>query len=133
MIASLKRYVDSGALGEVTRITVMSGGYNMAKIYGDDVDTIDENYAAELSLKALRTQIGITAKPVHTHVTPWIKCMPQYTVGHSNRVEAVLDSLHEAWGGALTVTGASYSGVGVNDCVLNATRHAEKLVADHKA
>ena len=90
-------------------------------------------YIVELSLQALRDQIGVTAKPVHTNVMPWIKCMPQYTVGHSNRVAAVLDQLDQKWDGALTVTGASYYGVGVNDCVLNATRHAEKLIADHKA
>eukprot|EP00729_Bicosta_minor_P000455 gene454-28713_t len=126
-------YPDSGQLGEVTRITVMSGGYNMDKVYGEGVDSVDKSRAAALSLKALRDQIGITATPVHTNVMPWIKCMPQYTVGHANRVAAIHKQMDEMWGGALSVTGSSYTGVGVNDCVLNATRHAEELVAAHKA
>jgi oxygen-dependent protoporphyrinogen oxidase len=61
---------------------------------------------------------------------PWMDNMPQYTVGHADRVADVVNKLYITWGGALTVAGASYTGVGVNDCVLNVRRSvvAENLL-----
>lgn len=118
-------------LGEITRITVMSGGYKHTATYGDGA--VDLEHATELSLRALKEQIGIEQAPLYSNAMPWMDNMPQYTVGHADRVADVVNKLYITWGGALTVAGASYTGVGVNDCVLNATNHATKLVADGKA
>jgi len=124
-------YVLGGDLGTTTRVTVMSGGYKQGELYGDG--PVDEELAIAISLKALQRQIGVEATPIHTNVRPWMNCSAQYNVGHANRCTSVRDSFADGWGGMLSVTGASYSGVGVNDCILNATKLAGKLIEDDRA
>ena len=62
-----------------TRVTVMSGGYKHHELYGHE--SVDQDNAVDISLAALKRQIGVTAKPIHTNVKPWMNCSAQYTVG----------------------------------------------------
>jgi protoporphyrinogen/coproporphyrinogen III oxidase len=49
-------------------------------------------------------------------VTRWERAMPQYEVGHLDRVQRIRDSLPEG----IFVTGSAYRGVGIADCVRQA-------------
>lgn len=51
-------YVLGSDIGTTTKLTVMSGGYKHHELYGDG--PVDESVAIELSLKAVRRQLGIT-------------------------------------------------------------------------
>lgn len=67
---------------------------------------------------------------MRTAIAP--QCIPWYTVGHSYRLarlhEHLLLSPREGgWGGKLALTGASYTGVSLNDCVHHARRVAYRL------
>ena len=44
-------------------------------------------------------------------------CIPQYTVGHRERLGTARQELLRHFGGKLLVAGNSYTGVGLNDCV----------------
>jgi oxygen-dependent protoporphyrinogen oxidase len=66
----------------------------------------------------LATLTGITAAPVATHVQRWGGGLPQYGVGHLDRVRAISDDLPAG----LAVAGAALHGVGVPACI--ATAHA---------
>ena len=71
----------------------------------------------------LRTLLGITAEPVLVRVHRHPRAMPQYTVGHLERVAAI-----EARAAALpglALAGAAYRGVGLPDCV-----HGGEAAAD---
>jgi oxygen-dependent protoporphyrinogen oxidase len=89
---------------------------------------------AELVARAradLATLAGITAAPVAVHVQRWGGGLPQYGVGHVDRVRAIDDAVAGVPG--LAVAGAALHGVGVPACVgtarAAAERVAERLVA----
>eukprot|EP00040_Diaphanoeca_grandis_P044601 m.12901 g.12901 ORF g.12901 m.12901 type:complete len:519 (-) comp9500_c0_seq1:47-1603(-) len=119
-------YLLGAELGTITRVTVMSGGYKYDEIYGKG--PLDEEYAIRLSREALRTQLSVLAEPIHVDVKPWMDCMPQYTIGHATRVENIHTRVAQKYSGCLSVIGNAFGGVGVNDCVLNATTTSENLV-----
>lgn len=70
----------------------------------------------------LRVLAGLDGTPVHTEVHRYPQGMPQYTVGHLDRVARLRAEL-AAWPG-LAVTGAAYGGVGIPDCITDATATA---------
>lgn len=74
----------------------------------------------------LRVLMGITAGPVLTRVYRWRDAHPQYDVGHLDRM-AEVDRLCAAHPG-LYLTGSSYRGVGLPDCIHNASLTAEALL-----
>jgi len=53
--------------------------------------------------------------------------MPQYEVGHSERVDAILRRLQNHPG--LFVTGNAYSGIGISDCIRTAKAAAEHALS----
>ncbi len=87
----------------------------------DDADLV------ELSLRDLREATGLSAAPVDSVVTRWDGGLPQYPVGHTERVERVRRAVGEA--GGLAVCGAVYEGVGIPACVGSGVRAAEQTLA----
>jgi oxygen-dependent protoporphyrinogen oxidase len=88
---------------------------------GDEVAlqrTDDELVAA--SLGDLREAVGLEAIPVDTHVQRWGGGLPQYAVGHLDRVARIRASVEKVPG--LAVCGAAYDGVGIAACI--ASGHA---------
>jgi oxygen-dependent protoporphyrinogen oxidase len=79
----------------------------------------------------LSTIMGIKEAPAFVRIFRHEKAIPQYTVGHGKRLEA-LDEKGKAHPG-LFLTGNSYRGIGLNDCVAAAIRTAEEAVAHLKA
>jgi oxygen-dependent protoporphyrinogen oxidase len=73
----------------------------------------------------LRTLSGVTADPVAAHVQRWGGGLPQYGVGHVDRVAAVEGGLPAG----IAVAGAALHGVGVPACVATARAAAERTVA----
>ena len=72
---------------------------------------------------SLARMMGLTAEPVEVLVQRWPDAMPQYVVGHADRLERidplVPDGLH--------LTGAAYRGSGLAACVASAKRTAEAV------
>ena len=75
----------------------------------------------------LRILAGLEGNPVHTEVHRFPQGMPQYTVGHLDRVARIRAEL-ASWPG-LAVTGAAYGGVGIPDCIADATATAGAIAA----
>jgi len=69
---------------------------------------------------------GITAEPTYVEVNRWWKAMPQYTLGHLDRLTQ-LDAALSRYGG-LVLTGAGYRGVGIPDCIRDGAVAAENVV-----
>lgn len=76
--------------------------------------------------KELKDIIDLDADPVMTKIYRWVKGMPQYTLGHLDRVAAVEERAAKIPG--LYITGGSYRGVGVGDCADVGAKAAEKAV-----
>ncbi len=75
-----------------------------------------------------RQLMGIEAAPRKSIVTRWPKSMPQYVVGHSERLKRMEESLLLYPG--LHLVGNAYDGVGIPDCVRRA-RETSRLIAAH--
>jgi oxygen-dependent protoporphyrinogen oxidase len=81
-----------------------------------------------LAVADLRAATGLSAVPVDQHVQRWGGALPQYAVGHLDRVATVRAALDPLVG--LAVCGAAYDGLGIPACIASARRAAAKVVAD---
>lgn len=70
----------------------------------------------------LRDIMGIVADPEFAQIYRHEKAIPQYLVGHSDRLQAIGTELKNYPG--LFLTGNAYRGVSLNDCVVNARKTA---------
>jgi oxygen-dependent protoporphyrinogen oxidase len=86
----------------------------------------DDDDLAALAAAELAESIGITAQPVAHRVTRWGGGLPQYNVGHLDRVARVRQAVGERPG--LAVAGAAYDGVGIPACVATARRAADQVI-----
>ena len=75
----------------------------------------------------LRELDGIDAEPMDVHVQRWGGGLPQYGVGHLDRVAALEAAVAVEPG--LAVAGAALHGVGVPACVGTARAAAERVAA----
>jgi oxygen-dependent protoporphyrinogen oxidase len=74
----------------------------------------------------LKATMGIEAEPSFVRIFRHPQAIPQYTVGHGKRLEA-LDGLLKGHSG-LILTGNSYRGIGLNDCVAAAQRASDEAI-----
>jgi len=75
----------------------------------------------------LEKTMGITAAPSFIRIFRHDKAIPQYTAGHGKRLEALAELVGRQPG--LVLTGNSYRGIGLNDCVAAAHRAADETLA----
>ncbi|RYB95865.1 protoporphyrinogen oxidase [Nocardioides oleivorans] len=78
-----------------------------------------------VSLADLAATAGITARPVDSHVQRWGGALPQYAVGHLDRVARIRAAVADLPG--LALCGAAYDGVGVPAVIGSARRAAASL------
>ena len=69
---------------------------------------------------------GISAEPILKRIHRWPRGMPQYALGHPERLERIDVLLAEHPG--LALAGAAYGGVGVPDCIRSGEDAAESVV-----
>ena len=74
----------------------------------------------------LASLCGVTATPEYVEVNRWMKAMPQYTLGHLERLTQIETALSRY--GGLVLTGAGYRGVGIPDCIRDGAIAAERVV-----
>jgi oxygen-dependent protoporphyrinogen oxidase len=74
----------------------------------------------------LKATMGIEAEPSFVRIFRHPQAIPQYTVGHGQRL-ATLDQRLKSYPG-LILTGNSYRGIGLNDCVAAAQRAADQAL-----
>lgn len=74
-----------------------------------------------------RTVLGIAAPPMLWRVFRWPQAMPQYMLGHLDRL-AVIDKRLAANPG-LFVAGNGYRGIGIPDCIASGEAAAQKAAA----
>ena len=84
---------------------------------GELVDTV---------LAELGQAVGVAGKPVDARVSRWGGALPQYAVGHVERVARVRAAVEANPG--LAVCGAVYDGVGVAACVASARRAVDHVL-----
>lgn len=104
----------------VVRCSVGRSG-EVAVLQRDDADL------AALAEAELGEVTGITARSVARRVTRWGGALPQYNVGHLERVAAIRAAVARQPG--LAVAGAAYDGVGIPACIATARSAADQVTA----
>jgi oxygen-dependent protoporphyrinogen oxidase len=90
-----------------------------------EVFALDE---AEMSARVeadLRQLLNIAEDPLFVEVAKWERSMPQYEVGHLERVDEIEKLAKEVRG--LTLAGNAYRGAGIPDCIRSGEAAAESL------
>lgn len=94
------------------KMTVMLGGH-----WWDGFKQLPtEEDGIEMARSVVKRHLGMEEKPVLAFATLQRDCIPQFTVGHHMRMRDVHNRILKDFKGRLKVIGASYNGVGVNDC-----------------
>ena len=93
----------------------------------DLLDQPDQLLEAQVR-EDLEALLGISGTPILCRTTRYPDCMPQYNVGHLDRVERIETRLQQF--PTLALAGKSYRGVGIADCIGSGEAAAEGMV-DH--
>lgn len=109
-----------------TRLTVMMGGAWFEEVFGNP-DKVTEQMLMDRASEAVRKHLGITHSPTWSKAAVLKNCIPQYHVGHWKRLQMMRRFISDA-ALPLTLTGASYDGVSVNDVIMSGRDAAEGLV-----
>jgi oxygen-dependent protoporphyrinogen oxidase len=86
----------------------------------------DDSELVDLALADLTDALGVTDPPVDARVTRWGGGLPQYAVGHLDRVARVRAAVATQPG--LAVCGATYDGVGIPACIATAEWAAHEVL-----
>ncbi|XP_040268472.1 protoporphyrinogen oxidase [Bufo bufo] len=109
-----------------TRLTVMLGGAWFEKSLGDP-NAVSKEKLLSLASAAAANQLGVKEKPCRAIVNLNQGCIPQYTLGHWKRIDHLFSYIRQH-SLPLSLIGASYEGVSVNDCIYNAKKSVQRLV-----
>ena len=115
-----KAAAAAGSPVHIVRCSVGRSG-DVAVLQRDDEDL------AALAVAELADSIGVTARPVAHRVTRWGGGLPQYNVGHLDRVARIRAAVAAQPG--LAVAGAAYDGVGIPACIATARAAADQIIA----
>lgn len=112
-------FPDQAPAGRVL-LRVIAGGS-----LDPDFGGLSEAAQLEAVRRDLRVTLGVVAEPEWVERVPWPKGIPQYTLGHQERVRRARAALGRFPG--LLLAGNAYDGVGVNDTVRSARDAAQAL------
>ncbi|MDA0841280.1 MAG: protoporphyrinogen oxidase [Planctomycetota bacterium] len=113
---------EGRAPGEFALLRAYIGGPGQQSLLGRD-----DTFIADLVERDLHAILGLQAKPMQTHISYSKNVMPQYHIGHLDRVERIERQLAQVPG--LALAGNAYRGVGIPDCIRSATAAAAALSA----
>jgi len=111
---------SKSANGEIVRCSV-------GRIGEEAVLQRDDTELAGLAAADLAAATGVRGEPADVRVSRWGGALPQYTVGHVERVRRIRASVVGQPG--LAVCGAVYDGVGIPACIASARLAADQVLA----
>ena len=100
---------------------------SLGRIGEEGVLQRDDEELVALAVADLAEATGAQGPPLDTRVTRWGGALPQYTVGHLDRVAAIRAGVAALPG--LAVCGAAFDGIGIPACIGTARSAAEGTVS----
>ncbi len=92
---------------------------------------LDDHRLRQIALDELRSLIGARGEPLFADIARWPRSMPQYHLGHCQRVERI-EAAVAHWPG-LALAGNAYHGVGIPNCIHSGEMAAEEINRSMKA
>ncbi|KAM3414148.1 Protoporphyrinogen oxidase [Cercospora zeina] len=109
-----------------TKLTVMLGGH-----WWDGWPALpNEQEGVALARSVLERHLGIKEEPEAWQVNLEKDCIPQYTVGHEQRLKDAHNNIWRQYKGRLRVAGNWMSSPGVNDCLRSAYEVVKNISRD---
>ena len=87
---------------------------------------LDDATVTSLVRRDLTDLLGVTGEPLLVEISRHCRAMPQYTLGHLDRVAAI--RLQAAKHSRLLLTGNAFDGVGIPDVIRNAQSAADAVL-----
>jgi oxygen-dependent protoporphyrinogen oxidase len=100
----------------------VGGPHNQAIMSRSDEELI------EITKSEMRAILGLRVEPTFGRVYRWINGMPQYTMGHLDRVCRIERRVGEVPG--LGLGGGSYRGIGIPNCIESGEAAVSKVLGD---
>lgn len=92
----------------------------------EELVALSEEELVQISRQELAEILGIHGQPIFAKVFKWKKAMPQYVIGHSQRIAWLDEQLKQHPG--LYLTGNAYKGIGIADSVHNGELTAKEAL-----
>ncbi|KAJ4433890.1 hypothetical protein ANN_16203 [Periplaneta americana] len=107
-----------------TVLTVMMGGKWFEELYGKNPTP---ERLLSTAMQQVRSVLRISGAPEEHQVSVLRDCIPQYVLGHHERIERIKAYVrqHKL---PLSFVGGSYEGIGVNDVILSARTAVSNLI-----
>ncbi|MBI4684030.1 MAG: protoporphyrinogen oxidase [Nitrospirae bacterium] len=107
-------------------LRTMLGGARMS-----DLAMQDDNRLADTVSGELKEIMGITVQPDFVRIFRHEKAIPQYNIGHEDRLRKIEEMILKY--NDLYITGNAYRGISVNDCIENSYKLAERIFGKGEA
>jgi oxygen-dependent protoporphyrinogen oxidase len=88
---------------------------------------LDDDTLIRYVFNDLKPIVSLRAEPDMVRIYRWEKAIPQYVMGHSEKLAVIDERLGSHPG--LYVTGNAYRGIGINDCVENSYKLSDKILS----
>ncbi|MEU9237314.1 protoporphyrinogen oxidase [Streptomyces subrutilus] len=99
---------------------------SVGRIGEDELLGRPDRHLIRSAITELHHAVGAMGEPVAARVTRWDRALPQYGVGHGERVARIREAAAKLPG--LALCGAAYEGVGVAACVATGQAAAHHLL-----
>jgi oxygen-dependent protoporphyrinogen oxidase len=109
------------APADVVLMRVFVGG-----ALAEHLATLPDDELLAIARRELGALLGASGDPVLVRVARHLRAMPQYDLGHLERVAAIEDGIARL--GGVAVAGNAYRGVGVPDCIHSGERAVDVLL-----
>ncbi|XP_039281587.1 protoporphyrinogen oxidase-like [Nilaparvata lugens] len=107
-----------------TVLTVMMGGRWFDKYFGKN--PTKENLL-DTAITQVKNILHINEQPILTNCAILENCIPQYVIGHHERVNRIQSYISDKKL-PLSLVGSSYNGVGLNDVILSSRTAVDKII-----
>jgi len=106
-------------------------GYALIRVFvgraGQESDIPwDEGGLLDLAREELELTLGVTAEPLVSRVFIWEGAMPQYNLGHPEKLSKIDAALEKHLG--LALAGNGYRGIGIPDCIHSGEMAVERIL-----
>jgi oxygen-dependent protoporphyrinogen oxidase len=91
---------------------------------------LDDNILINTVFDELRPIVSLKAEPDIVRIYRWERAIPQYVLGHGEKLRLIDERLKSYQG--LYLTGNAYRGVGMNDCIENGYKVADEILSKIK-
>ena len=92
---------------------------------------LDDDKLLSTVINELKPILTLRSEPDMARIYRWERAIPQYLLGHGNKLEAIDRRLESHTG--LYLAGNAYRGIGMNDCIENGFKLAESIKESFKA